>query len=70
LERLKLKQCQLQSEQSTSQLRYEPRTFQMDENISEVYYSVEYIGGRILWHVEPLLGNDRGISNYTTAVAK
>jgi hypothetical protein len=24
----------------------------------------------ILWHVDPLLGNDREISNYTTAVAK
>jgi hypothetical protein len=22
----------------------------------------------VLWHVEPLLGNDREISNYTTAV--
>jgi hypothetical protein len=25
---------------------------------------------KVLWHVEPLLGNDRKISNYTTAVAK
>jgi hypothetical protein len=24
----------------------------------------------ILWHVDPLLGNDLEISNYTTAVAK
>jgi hypothetical protein len=24
----------------------------------------------ILWHVDPLLGNNRKISNYTTAVAK
>jgi hypothetical protein len=24
----------------------------------------------ILWHVDPLLGNDREISNYTTAVTK
>jgi hypothetical protein len=24
----------------------------------------------ILWHVDPLLGNDRDVSNYTTAVAR
>jgi hypothetical protein len=24
----------------------------------------------ILWHVDPLLGNDREISNYTTAVTR
>jgi hypothetical protein len=24
----------------------------------------------ILWHVEPLLGNDLEISNYATAIAK
>jgi hypothetical protein len=24
----------------------------------------------ILWHVDPLLGNDHEIGNYTTAVAK
>jgi hypothetical protein len=24
----------------------------------------------ILWHVDPLLGNDREISSYTTAIAK
>jgi hypothetical protein len=23
----------------------------------------------VLWHVDPLLGNDREISNYTTAIA-
>jgi hypothetical protein len=25
---------------------------------------------KILWHVDPLLGNDRETSNYTTAIAK
>jgi hypothetical protein len=24
----------------------------------------------ILWHVDPLLGNDREINNYITAIAK
>jgi hypothetical protein len=24
----------------------------------------------ILWHVDPLLSNDRGVSNYKTAIAK
>lgn len=24
----------------------------------------------LLWHVDPLLGSDRKISNYTTAIAK
>jgi hypothetical protein len=26
--------------------------------------------GDIMWHVDPLLGNDLEISSYTTAVAK
>jgi hypothetical protein len=34
--------------------------------------SIEYTGGMIsvLWHVDPLLGNYREISNYTRAFAK
>jgi hypothetical protein len=29
-----------------------------------------YMPTLLLWHVEPLLGNDREISNYSTAIAK
>jgi hypothetical protein len=30
----------------------------------------EHTNTYILWHVNPLLGNDREISNYTTAITK
>jgi hypothetical protein len=37
-------------------------------NVSESSHR-SFLTDYILWHVEPLLGNDRHISNYTTAVA-
>jgi hypothetical protein len=34
------------------------------------YIDSSFFGESILWHVNPLLGNDREINKYTTAVAK
>jgi hypothetical protein len=31
---------------------------------------LSYLEYLVLWHVDPLLGNDCGISKYTTAAAK
>jgi hypothetical protein len=39
-----------------------------------IYLRVESVAPcfrlNILWHVDPLLGNDRETSNYTTAVSR
>jgi hypothetical protein len=34
------------------------------------FVAVYLVKMNILWNVDPLLGNDREISSYTTAVAK
>jgi hypothetical protein len=32
--------------------------------------NVAVMNTKILWHIDPLLGNDREISNYTTAISE
>jgi hypothetical protein len=36
----------------------------------EIFETAYYERSYMLWHADPLLGNDREISSYTTAVAK
>jgi hypothetical protein len=42
----------------------------VDFHRSTPYYILKDGPFKVLWHVDPLLGNDRGISKRTTVVAK
>jgi hypothetical protein len=61
-------------------LNYEISSYRMKE-LSRIYscVNVSYVVGHelarsifisVLWHVDPLLGNDREISSYTRAVTE
>jgi hypothetical protein len=41
-----------------------------DAEFQRDYLEHEDLDGIIMWHVGPLLGNDREISKYSTVVAK